>query len=425
MGTNPVQLVALAAAALCAFLGAFLLFRANPRAGVLCWVAALFFTPVWLGTSVSGIGVTALTAITVVAIISGLGRAITWSSVDTVMVVLSATLILSMAFGGAQPAHLQDLVIRWILPYVWGRLVLSVVDESWLAACIAVAASVAAILAIGEFITGDNIFLSIPGAESSVWGDQRERAGLLRVEGAFGHSIALGGSLSVAAAFIMVARFPAWVRALLLILVGTATVLTFSRLGIVGLVLTVILSMILLSRAVGRALTAIVAVMLAVGAVIGLPTLLQVFGDAGAEAEGSAEYRGDLLSLLDRMVFLGVSPAREVLPTGEDYWGGFRSIDSALILAGLQFGLIPLGLLVLLIGILIVGLVRSPTPAAVALAAQVPAFATVALITQYASFIWFIAGVAVASYGLRRTPQTVFGRQETAQLMSTTAVRAR
>ena len=42
------------------------------------------------------------------------------------------------------------------------------------------------------------------------------------------------------------------------------------------------------------------------------------------------------------------------------------------------------------------------SPAAVAVASQIPALATVALITQYFPFLWFVAGVAVSSYSVDR-----------------------
>ena len=80
----------------------------------------------------------------------------------------------------------------WLLPYCWGRIVLSRVSANWVAACITTAAVAAAILAIAEFATGSNPFHLVPGAGSSIWGAQQIRGGLLRAEGAFGHSIALG-----------------------------------------------------------------------------------------------------------------------------------------------------------------------------------------------------------------------------------------
>jgi hypothetical protein len=402
VGSNPIQLVALAAAAMVAVLGLVLLIRRHPRWGMALWTLAFFFTPIWLGAGGMGIFVSGLTAMTVIAIISGIGPNLRWSIVDSVMVILLLVILLAYAIGGSITGHVQDSVVMWFLPYAWGRIVLARVSEEWVAACIATAAVVAALLGILEFVTSENLFLLVPGASSSIWGVLQVRGGLLRVEGAFGHSIALGGALAMSAAFVLAVRWRPWVRASALVVVGAATVLTFSRLGIIGFAVTLVLGVIFLGAYVGRGLRIAVLSILVVGAAAVVPTILDVFGEAGAEAEGSADYRVDLLGLTNSMAVLGISPAREVLPTGEDYWAGFRSIDSALILIGLRFGLLPLAVVLVLLAILLGSvIIGRATPASVALVAQIPAFATVALITQYAAFVWFAAGLAVSAYALR------------------------
>jgi hypothetical protein len=88
-----------------------------------------------------------------------------------------------------------------------------------------------------------------------------------------------------------------------------------------------------------------------------------------------------------------------VLPTGETYYGTFQSIDSELVLTGLRFGSLPLLVVIAAIVACVLSLLRGrATPASVAVAAQVPAFATVALITQYGFLMWFLAGLAVTAY---------------------------
>jgi hypothetical protein len=60
--------------------------------------------------------------------------------------------------------------------------------------------------------------------------------------------------------------------------------------------------------------------------------------------------------------------------------------------------MIPLALFVLMLVICAwVVISGRGSPAAVAVLSQIPALATVALITQYAQFLWFVAGVAVAA----------------------------
>jgi hypothetical protein len=400
VSANPVLLAAAAAAAIAGVLVLVLLFRWDGRWAVAAWTATLFFVPVWVGVQ-AGIYITALTAITVVCILSTAERGIRWVTADTLMTILFAAILVAFLVAGATWGHVLDSLTGWLVPYVWGRLILNRANENWIAACISVAALVAATLSIVEFLSGFNIFHLIPGAGSSNWGGQQIRAELPRSEGAFGHSIALGGSLALASAFVLVVRWPVWARAAALALIATGAAFTFSRIGLIGLALTVVLSVVFLGRQLGRGVRIAASTILGAGAVVALPFLVQVFGDAGSEAQGSAEYRLDLVPLVDLMVPLGLSPGREVLATGEDYFGGFRSIDSALILTGLRFGLVPLAIVVMLALLALVVVLRGRgNPAAVAVVAQLPALGTVALITQYAVFVWFAAGLAVASYTL-------------------------
>lgn len=414
MDSNPVQLAAVAATAVAAAFGLVLLMRRQPKWAMGLWAVAFFFTPIWLGSGGLGLYVSALTAMTALAIVGGISTGMRWSHVDTVMLVLFVVIVLAFAFGGADNGHVQDSIVMWFLPYIWGRVALARVSENWIYSCISVAAVIAAALGIIEFLTGQNFFLLVPGASSSVWGTLQIRGGLLRVEGAFGHSIAMGGALAMSAAFILAVQWRPWLRAAALAVVGTATVLTFSRLGIIGFALTIVLGIFFLGAYVGKGLRIAMLVILAAGSALAVPAILQVFGAAGSEAEGSANYRVDLIQLINSMVPLGISPSREVLPTGEDYWGGFQSIDSALILIGLRFGLLCLVVVVLLLVVLVIGVLRGrATPAAIALIAQIPAFATVALITQYAAFVWFAAGLAVSSYALadRRRTDALLARK--------------
>ena len=109
-----------------------------------------------------------------------------------------------------------------------------------------------------------------------------------------------------------------------------------------------------------------------------------MFTEAGEEAGGSAEYRSDLVTLIREMRPLGITTSWTVLPSGETYYGSFQSIDSELVLTGLRFGVLPLLVLIAVIVACVLSLIRGrATPAAVAVAAQIPAFAAVALITQY------------------------------------------
>jgi hypothetical protein len=130
----------------------------------------------------------------------------------------------------------------------------------------------------------------------------------------------------------------------------------------------------------------------------------RVFAAAGSEATDSAAYRGDLLALVGTMRPLGLSEAFHRSPTGVVSFGRFHSIDSALILQGLTYGWLSLVLVLVLLAAaafaVVTGRASAPT---IAIAAQIPAFATVALITQYSTMVWFVAGLAVFAEARRRS----------------------
>jgi hypothetical protein len=180
--------------------------------------------------------------------------------------------------------------------------------------------------------------------------------------------------------------------------------MSFSRIGLITLAITLVLGVLLLGRWIGRSMRlAVVALLVAAAAVIG-PLIGDVFTAAGEEAGGSAEYRSDLVRLIGDMNPLGITSSWTVLPTGETYYGSFQSIDSELVLTGLRFGTLPLLALLVATLVCVASLLRGrATPASVAIAAQIPAFATVALITQYGFLAWFVAGLAVTAYQVEET----------------------
>jgi hypothetical protein len=132
------------------------------------------------------------------------------------------------------------------------------------------------------------------------------------------------------------------------------------------------------------------------------PLVSSVFLAAGAEATNSAAYRGSLVSLVGDIDALGFSSAFSRSPTGEVSFGAFRSIDSALILHGLTYGwaslAVALVLLAMAAGAVLLRRAAAPT---IAVGAQIPALVAVALITQYATMLWFVAGFAVYAQAAR------------------------
>jgi len=267
-----------------------------------------------------------------------------------------------------------------------------------------VAFTIVAVLAIVEFLLGRNYFQSIRVANAAFanWSEGQLRGGYLRSEGAFGHSIALGSCLAISIPLVIASTFREWIRAGMVVLILSATVVTFSRTAMSCAALSLVLTVLFLRGALPtRTRILLVAGGVVVAAAIA-PFVLDIFVEAGSEATGSSAYRGDLLSLVPTMSVIGLSSAAYRSAAGDFYFGSFQSIDSALILLGLSHGLITLGIVVVLLLVagwyVVSGRATAPT---IALVAQIPALATVALITQYALFFWVLAGLAVSSQLLR------------------------
>ncbi|MFF1574403.1 hypothetical protein ACFVWR_16795 [Leifsonia sp. NPDC058292] len=408
------------AVGLLAAVAAFLVLRRSPKLAVGVWIVVLCFVPVWIGLNIGFNGSYYLPAASAVALLVTVSllpvKSFRFSLLDGLVLLLvvfgltsliaeSPTIAIGFAFA---------LITYFVIGYVLGRVVPLRVEPSWIYGAIAIAFTVVSVLAIIEFVAVWNPFVLIHANNSmfATWGQLQERGGVLRAEGAFGHSIALGSSLAIAIPLTLAARFPLAVRAAMVLLMLVATVVTFSRIGMITALLGLVLSIVFMRDAISRRSRVVLTTCIVAASAVLFPLVSTVFDDAGSEASGSAEYRGDLLSLLGSMNFVGVADSARRDSTGQVYFGNFRSIDSQLILTGLSNGLIALILIVvaLLVGIVLV-ITRRATPPTIAVVAQIPAFATVALITQYSVFVWFAIGLA-ASTQLAQRGRGAEGRDE-------------
>lgn len=176
------------------------------------------------------------------------------------------------------------------------------------------------------------------------------------------------------------------------------TLVTLSRGALLSAGLSILLVAVFGGRHYGAEPRRTALLVLMVGALVSLPALSSVLAAAGDEAGKSADYRGRLLDLISAMEPLGLSGAGRTAANGERYIGTFQSIDSQIILTGLTYGwivlLLGLGLVLAAAVLVIVG---RASPGIIAIVGQVPALASVALITQYNIFFWFVAGLGVAA----------------------------
>lgn len=410
--TADVPLVLIAIGALAALVIAMITVRALPRGAVVAWVLVLFLVPVWVGVSIVFFWY-AITMLTLLLVIVSWGR-VPLHAADAWMAAFFVVLAVMFAVSGIRLSVTVIALLEWVLPYVWGRVVIARVGEHWVTRTIAAVAVVAAVLGILEFATSFNPWVLIPGPEPlySTWSELQARGGMIRAEGAFGHSIAFGTCLAMSSAFVIAARWRPTPTMLALAALAAAAVLTFSRTGLVTLVLTIALSVLLQPGLSGRLRAGILA--LAAGAVaVVLPVLEAVLGAAGEEAEGSAGYRTDLLVLLRQVELFGNAGDWDTLVSGDFYLGYFgRSVDNALLSIMLKIGYVPTFLLLVVIICAVLGVLRRErrSAAAIAVAGQLPSLVVVAMITQYGTFLWFCVGLAIASgtaWSAREDPDAV------------------
>lgn len=382
-----------------ALAGALVLRRA-PRGAVVLVAVTIAFVPIWVGLQ-AVVFWPAATLACVVVVVTLLGRN-SWGPIaitDLLLVAVTLLVATEFAFGMIRISALFTLGATWGLAYLAGRMLGHGLDAHWIHSTLAVVLGVAAVLAVVESLTQVNVFTLIPGdADLRLsWATLQYRGGHLRVEGAFGHSIALSCSMAIGIAMALGSRLPSALKLVLVAVMGLAAVLSFSRLGMLTCGLTGLCMLIgnreANTRRFRRRLFAIGVVSAAIAGV----AVQTIFRASGTEASNSANYRTLLLGLVRDVSLVGTSPALSTSSSGTVSVGGFGSIDNAALLFALTYGWLPLLLLVpLVVGLLLRAGQRRLSPAAAALVGQLPAFVTVALITQYAILLWLIAGLAVS-----------------------------
>lgn len=315
-----------------------------------------------------------------------------------------ALVALSLVAGASTNTVLGELVLDAVPAYFAGRMLVERIGLRDFATAMATVWLIAAALGYYEAITRVNPFVLIefPTRAYADWAEIQIRAGLPRIEGAFGHSIVFGVSMAAGIPMVAIARWPSWARiAGMAALVGV-TLPSLSRAGIIGAVIALVLSLSIMRTDLTPSWRSATLIALGAGVFIATPVLLSVFAKAGDEQEGSAEYRGQLLILVKRLVLIGASPARTVR-NGTVYWEGFRSIDDQVLLAALRYGWAPV--IPFIIGALYVVLRvlgGRGNAAQVAIASMIPAFVSVAFITQLSTVVWVIAGASVAASAAER-----------------------
>ncbi len=385
---------------------ALFLARRAPRVAVVLALATVCFVPVWLGVNLGFNGNLFLPAAVLVclgvAVVLLPVRGFRLSAVDGLLAFL-LTLAASSLLTSEPTLAMSFLITPFtyfVAGYALGRIATARLGAEFVYRAIAILFTVVALLVIIEFFSGFNPFIGLhtDSALFAQWGDIQQRGGYARAEGAFGHSIALGSSLALAVPLTLASslRFP--LRLAMTITMLAATVVTFSRIGIICAFLGVLLAAVLLRGQLSTVHRAGLVVGGGVIALAMLPLVTAVFTDAGEEAQASAAYRGDLFPLVSQANLVGFSDVVSRSTDGSLRFGGFRSIDSQLVLTGMTTGLLALVAVAIAVAIAItLCLRRRAEPATIAIVAQLPALATVALITQYSVMLWLVIGIAATT----------------------------
>lgn len=401
-GSQLDQVSTIALALGCAIL-VILAFHRSPRFATLSWVVVLCFVPYWFSVAI----VLPFTPATIAGgfILLALFpiHSFKLTKPDLVVAAFAAIYAISFLFGAGTVSSAWVMISHWLLGYALGRVILLRVGVEQVFRSFAYIFTAVSVLAVFEFVSGWNPFvlLAVPGRLYNTWGSLLERGGVLRAEGAFGHPIALGASIALVIPLVLATRMRSWIRLAMVAVMLVAVVTTFSRTAMVCSVISVILSLTLTRDSMGRPVrVGAILTILAVGVVL-TPFVQSVFDAAGDEATGSAAYRGDLFALLESTSLIGLSSAFRQTATGSNYIDNFGSIDNQVVLIGLLYGLIPLiCVAILIIGACVIVLTGRGTAPVISIVAQIPAFFTVALITQYGMFVWVVGGLAVTCQAL-------------------------
>lgn len=332
------------------------------------------------------------------------------NGVDIGLIVFAGLAALGPRLGDAPAYASATVFVQWVPAYLIGRLMTQRVGLEWVYRALAICGAIVGAWAIVEALFSIHLFQNFVGTPGAVsWQEIQLRGTFERSEGAFGHAIALGGFLALTAPFILAARISPLARTFALLLTGLGAVATFSRGPILGFAVALVFaSFVLGTNEVSRAYIRRLRVAMIVAGPIAAIAVTRLFQSVSDDLTVSTAYRASLPQfILQDFAFYGIADNFGANVFGQFFYRSFSSIDNAYILIGLQFGWIPLGILVAGLAAFGIRTLRgSATPAVVAMTAQIVVLGTVALITQYSSAVWLVVGIAAAEIAEQRSRVT-------------------
>ena len=380
-----IALLAVAAAAAALLVAA--MWR-RPRLALLTWLLSVAMVPHWIGFSAMFF-VPIQSAIALLAIVAiGASSGFRFSVFDVYFAAVIGIAVVVVLLGGGSQQFWVDLILQWVFPYLVARVVVPATGVRFAVNSVAIIFAIVGGLAVIEFLLSWHPYVGLVTNSPLYrnWGSIQIRGGLERSEWAFGHSIALGGSLALAIPFVLRATFGRSWKLLMLVLVIAGTASTLSRGAIIAALLTLLLCTLVYNRNGIRATLALTTC----AALAVFPDRLREFAYGGtSETQLSAGHRGDLYwTLLPILSPFGRSDDLALTR--------YVSVDSAFLYIAIYFGWVMAIMLLIPLAVIAIRLISGKASMLEAgLLGHLPLLLTVALITQYQSFLFFVAGFAV------------------------------
>jgi hypothetical protein len=380
----------------------------RPRFALTVWLVGVCVTPHWLNVRFQATFPPAsLLALLLLPAILTTGR-MQLRTGD--MIALGILLLYTVAFfvsEAPRPFYFAALV-QGALPYLLARKLVPHAGEVWFSRLMAGVLTVVAVWAIAEYVADWHPFVGLyPGSSEANWSAIQERGGHPRSEAAFGHAISLGAALAMGAPFVLATTWRGRTKVLAIALIALGILCSGSRGPAIALALGLALTLAFYrGRTLKRGQRWVLTALGTAGGIVMVGALSSRLSASSTEAGDSADYRGRLYSFVLQDVH-PLSLASNLSPQasgGFEWRTVFHSIDSTFVLTALIFGWLPVAVFAVgAVALLAKTLAARANIAEIALLAQIPVLATVALITQYYALIWFLGGAAVALSAARRT----------------------
>ncbi len=369
-----------------------------PQLALIAWLLSITMVPIWISVHfVATTPIYSIVAAIIIAVAIILGYRIRFTLFDGYLVAI--LVVASLAIDEVNQGVWAEMAIRWVIPYFAIRILATATGLQFTINALSLILAVVGGLAVVEFFFSWHPFVNwtvdwnAKSPEFETWHLIQSRGGTDRSTWAFGHSIALGGSLVLSIPFIARSSFRGPWKVLMFAAIGSGIVTTGSRGAIMAAGVTGCLTIAYLARQQAGRIIAVLAA--AASALLIVPKIMPIIEEWAAgtstEEQVSAIYRSYLYeTYLPEIRWFGRYP--DFVPGNTS----LDSVDSAVLYLGITWGWIITAMIVLPLLVVVLRVVAGRGSAAeIALVGQIPLFLTVGLITQYESLVFIVAGLAV------------------------------